>query len=402
LLLAVLRFSNIAAAAQAELKDLSIDGGVQDGKARLVIEGHLTGIGRESEKVVYATALQHAIHISREKQTHTIAATFEILQGEPKELTLTISGDGEIKKVTGDALQDWSVREETNGTRSLVLRPRKGDKPLTQIRRDHSRGAGDDLLVESDEDACIRSATRGVVPRYVKIETASELDAQPVNPSGVVPIEPKFLPESLRGEAKTDDSEPLAFRFHGSAYSLPLNIVIADPEARRVVLRDFRLEGQLSDQSAAFTLVATARVKNPRGATLALLSGGVALSEVEPHPDWRLTFTNGQFVVVFDKPGEFPLRLKFNAAVRPSNEWNRVDFRVAPSALQPISFQGLAADTQFEFAGAARPERSGDKFASFLPPDGAVKLAWKPSKTQAEGKLFTPPKCSRKSASAPA
>jgi hypothetical protein len=50
--------------------------------------------------------------------------------------------------------------------------------------------------------------------------------------------------------------------------------------------------------------------------------------------------------------------------------------------------QGLAADTQFQFAGAARPERTGNDFASFLPPDGSVKLSWKTAAPEAEGKLF--------------
>src|SRR6185369_8515412 len=70
------------------------------------------------------------------------------------------------------------------------------------------------------------------------------------------------------------------------------------------------------------------------------------------------------------------------------NGWKTVDFRVAPSTLQPIYLKGLAADTQFEFAGAARPERKGGDFLSYLPSDGAVKLAWKETRPEAEGKLF--------------
>ena len=54
----------------------------------------------------------------------------------------------------------------------------------------------------------------------------------------------------------------------------------------------------------------------------------------------------------------------------------------------PIVLQGLAADTQFEFAGAARPERTGSDFTSYLPADGTVKLSWKEARPEAEGKLF--------------
>src|SRR5207302_3763875 len=65
-----------------------------------------------------------------------------------------------------------------------------------------------------------------------------------------------------------------------------------------------------------------------------------------------------------------------------------IDFRIATGALQPIVLQGLAGDTQFEFAGAARPERKGSDFVSYLPSDGAVKLSWKEARAEAEGKLF--------------
>ena len=65
-----------------------------------------------------------------------------------------------------------------------------------------------------------------------------------------------------------------------------------------------------------------------------------------------------------------------------------MEFHVAPSVLQPIVLKGLGADTQFEFAGAARPERTGSDFSSFLPADGTVRLAWKEARPEAEGKLF--------------
>ncbi|HEY2953486.1 MAG TPA: hypothetical protein VGK40_12930, partial [Verrucomicrobiae bacterium] len=375
-------------AAQAELKDLSVNGGVQDGKARLVIEANLQGLTGDKDKLLFATTLQHTLQIARDKHTHTIAATFDILQGEAKELPLTLSGDGDIKKVTGENLQDWSVRQETNGTRSLVLRPRKTEKPLAQ------------LVVNIMAERELRGWSNPVQPLalappqpalfsgYLKVEVAPELEAQPTNSSGLVPIETKFLPEALRGPTKPDEAEPLAFRFHGSAYALPLLITIGDPESRRVVLRDFQLQGQLTDQSASFTLRAMARVRNPRGGSMSLLSGGAALADLERSSDWRLSFQNGQFVLVFDQPGDFPVRLKFNATVRQSAGWSGVDFRVTPGALAPVTFQGLAADTQFEFAGASRPDRSGSDFKSFLPPDGAVKLSWKAARPEVEGKLF--------------
>lgn len=377
-----------AEAAQAELKNLSLNGGIEDGKARLVIEANLTGLPGEKDKALFATTLQHRLQITREKHLHTVNATFDILQGEPRELSLTLTGEGEIRKVTGEKLLDWSVRQETNGARSLVLRPRRSDQPsapitVTIVAERETRSWQNPV-----QPLAFAPPQAALFNGYLKVETAFELEARPYNSTGLVPVEARYLPEAMRAESRPDEPEPLAFRFHGSAYALPLNVTLADPEARRVVLREFQLNGELADAGAAFTLTTIARVKNPRGGSIALLSGGVALAELARNADWRVRFTNHQFVLIFDKPGEFPVRLKFNAAVRQGGGWNKVDFRVAPSALQPVTLAGLAADTQFEFAGAARPERSGSDFKSFLPPDGAVTLSWKEARAEVEGKLF--------------
>jgi hypothetical protein len=56
---------------------------------------------------------------------------------------------------------------------------------------------------------------------YLKVDVAPELSRAADQLSGLVSIEPKFLPESLRGESKPEEAKPLAFRFHGSAYALP-------------------------------------------------------------------------------------------------------------------------------------------------------------------------------------
>jgi hypothetical protein len=375
-----------AAEQRADLKNISLSGGLEDGKARLVIEALLNGFPGGKEKAIFATSLQDSIKVTRDKLTHNITATLDILQGAPDELSLTITGEGEIKQVTGDGLMDWSVRQETNGVRALVLRPKKTDKPPGQFvmnitAEQRLTNATVTAMALSPEHAALLSG-------YLKIESAPELDVQPGQVSGLIPIERSFLPESLKGTVQTDEPEPLAFRFQGSAYSLPLQVAPADPESRRVVLKDFKLLGQLNDQTAAFALSALARVRNPNGGTLTLLSGGAALTDLEPHTGWHLRFEQNRFVIVFDGAGDFPIHLKFNAAVRQNDRWKSLDFQVAPSALASVTLRGLAADTQFEFTGAARPERSGADFVSYLPADGAVKLSWQEAAREGEGKLF--------------
>jgi hypothetical protein len=155
-----------------------------------------------------------------------------------------------------------------------------------------------------------------------------------------------------------------------------------------VTLEGFKLTGDLSGDRATFTLTATAKVASSKGGSLELISGNVALTEVGAHPKWRLRAEERRYVAVFERSGKFPISLKFSAAVRQSSGWNSVSFRVAPSTLQPLTLAGLGADTQFEFAGAARPQRSGNDFHSFLPADGSVKLSWKEARPEVEGKLF--------------
>jgi hypothetical protein len=155
-----------------------------------------------------------------------------------------------------------------------------------------------------------------------------------------------------------------------------------------VTLTNFKLTGDLSGDGAAFTLTATARVANSSGGSLDLLSGPVALTAFEPHPREHIRAGQDQFSLAFDRGGEFPIQVKFSAKVRQTDDWNSVEFSVAPSVLQPIVLRGLAADTQFQFAGAARPDRQGGDFLSYLPADGAVKFSWKEVRPETEGKLF--------------
>ncbi|MCX6905952.1 MAG: hypothetical protein NTW03_21230, partial [Verrucomicrobia bacterium] len=370
------------------MKNLTVNGGYNDGKARLVIEADLKGLPGEKEKFIFATALQQTIRVAREKLSHTFAVKFDILQGEAKEIPLLWTGDGEILTVTGEGLQDWNMRQEAGGTRYLVLRPKKGDKPLTQFAVMITAETIIKILPKSITPLVFAPTQPALFNGYVKIEMEPDVEVEATNSTGLVPLETRFLPEELRVSITNTVPEPLAFRFLGSAYSLPLRVALADPEARRVVLENFKLVGTLGDDSAAFALAATARVRNPKGGGVSLLSGGIALTETGSSPDWRLKLEQGRFFLVFDKPGEYPIQFKFNAAVRPSNGWNTIDFHVAPAALQPVTFQGLAQDTQFQFAGAARPERKGNDFVSFLPASGLVNLSWKQAKTEAEGKLF--------------
>src|SRR6516162_5247498 len=155
-----------------------------------------------------------------------------------------------------------------------------------------------------------------------------------------------------------------------------------------VTLDNFKLVGVLSGERASFVLTGTAKVENSKGGTLDILSGRVALTDLGPHSKWRVKVDGDRYILAFERGGKFPIQLKFDAAVKQSDAWKSLDFAIAPGILQPIVLRGLGVDTKFEFDGAARLQRQGEEFVSYLPSDGAVKLSWKEANPEVEGKLF--------------
>lgn len=377
-----------SAATKAEVKNLSLTGGLEDGKAKLIIEADLQGLESARAKPIYATALQHSLRATLEKFSHTFLLKIDVIQGEPKEIALVLSGEGTLRSVTGDRLLDWSLREEAGGSRFLVLRPKPGETPLTNWLVTVTAETELKELPHTVTPLALAAPLPGLFQGFARVDTDAPLFIAVPAPVGAVPVEWKYLPETMRQPAAPAVTEPLAFRIHDASYALPMTLSLADPEMRRVVLSNARLTGRLSGQTATFTITATAKVRNPQGGALPLLSGEVALTDLEAHPGWRMKLEDGRFDLVCDQPGEFPIKLQFNAAVRQADGWNSVNFQVAPSALQPIVLQGLPADAQFQFTNAARPERAGEDFLSHLPADGAVKLAWKEKRKEQEGRLF--------------
>jgi len=159
--------------------------------------------------------------------------------------------------------------------------------------------------------------------------------------------------------------------------------------ADTVTLENFKLVGNLANpDAAAFTLTANARVADAHGGLLELLSGPLALTALGPHEKWHVVASDNHYRLLFDRAGVYPIQIQFNAAVSQHDDWNAVAFQAVPGILQPIVLQGLAADTQFTFPDAARPERSGTNFLSLLPVNGAVNFSWKRARPETAGKLF--------------
>lgn len=382
------RMQAVEPSAAMQSTNASVEADVREEHGHFAIQADFKA-GEGREKVIYGATIHHVLHAEPDKLRHTLRLKVDSIQGGLREMVFVLSGDGEIRQVTGQELEDWSVRQASSGVRQLVLHIRKrekGENPVSTFAAEVIAETG----VEAQKQVTPLGLTLeqpSLANGHIRISADAGLDVKLGAVQGLVPVEPRFLPDPP--PAGSSNSMTLhAFRFLGTAYSIPLEVVPVDPEARRVVLKDFKLAGQLGSDVAAFTLTATARVQNPAGASIDLLTGGIALTEIISQPGWRIEYRRGRFVGVFERAGDFAVHLKFNAAVRPTNGWSHVDFAVAPCALQAVTLAGLDPDTQFRFAGAAKPVRSGDTFAGHLPPDGHVLLEWKEKRVEAEGALF--------------
>jgi hypothetical protein len=160
------------------------------------------------------------------------------------------------------------------------------------------------------------------------------------------------------------------------------------PPAPGPRIEDLRLIGDLSQERARFVLTATVHVDDSREATLTLLTGPVALTDLRQEKKWRIEAKAGRFIAAFDAVGTYSIRLEFEAKVEVADGWKEVEFGTVSSSPQPIILRGLPGDTKLVFTGAARPELHDTEFTSFLPGNGSVKFRWQQAHTESEGKLF--------------
>lgn len=371
-----------------EVRRATVSGQLDGEKARLIVEADLRGLNVASRPSLYGTTFEQHLDVGREEIRQRVQVRVEALQGELRELVLALAGEGQVREVRGEGLADWAVRQTATG-RQVVLRLKQQDPP----RKDFT-GTLVAVTPVRDLPGTVQPLTFAGEPAllsggYLRVDAPAELVVEPGDQlAGLVPIEPRFLPEGLRPADPGAAPAPLAFRFQGALGALSLKLAAADPEARRVTWRDFQLRGTLGDAQARFRLTAVARVPLPRGGRLEVLGGEAALTGFVVPEGARLGFERGLYVAQFDRAGEFPLTLEFDATVRRTNGWQEVNFFVAPAATLPVTLTGLPAESRFRFAGAARPERRDDVFVSHLPLDGRVHLAWQEGRPEAEGRLF--------------
>lgn len=381
----------LCAAAPVPVESLSFSGQADPNQASFILQGRVKGQPAEDQepKLIYTVQSQGKIQVEPKLITQTCDLKVRVAQGKLKELPIALRGDGEIFQVTGEQLRDWSVRVNASGKRFLVIRPAElptNAPPLTNF-------AVSITATQAVRKLPLTTAPLSFAPEnamhfegVIEIKAVESLELSITNVSGLMPLRSEPLISSSRKPVLDPGEQSFRFRFSDEPYAFTLEIQEKDADAWKTSFQNFQLTGELKDQVALFVLTGEVVVKHADGGTIPVLSGDAALSSAPTNAEIKLE--NGRYTLRFRKPGKYPIELRFHARVTTQNGWNAINFEVVSSSLRPMTLQGLAADTQFQFSNAVKPERTGDVFVTHLPPSGKTSLQWKEAKTEELGKLF--------------
>ena len=354
---------------------------LREAEGRLVIE---IGDPAPPVPVFFSVSCVHRFAVASGAVTGETGLWIQIVQGKPEVLSLGLAGDGEVISVVGEGLGGWAVRQLADGRRLLDLHPvpaadGNGVKPLdlvvkTLVRDPAVPGTVKLPLIVPGEAVGYDST--------VRIEPGNGIDLRLEEVSGLLPVADPSLPERvllLAGSGPSFLTLRLAQRGGLPAEIELLNANLIgeiDPDGKSV---QFRLRGRLV-------------VRNPDGARLAILGGGVGLTAVPDNRDWRVGFGvvgAGQvYELVADRAGEFPVDLEFAVAVKEEGDWRVIDLEVSAGAVVPLELHGLESGIEFDPNRPVVPSAAGDRWRGFVPAGGETSVAWKESRRREGGALF--------------
>jgi len=352
----------------ADRANVSAD--VTPGGGHLVVEAH--GVAPEAPPFFSATVAS-TVRLGAEEVVGEMKVDVRIVQGRPKVLTLGLNGAGEVVEVSGEGLRDWAVRREGGG-RFLDLRPfladgKAGPKELhltVRVRVGQPKIPGElEVPMLTPGDAVGFSSEVTLTPDdAVELRVTKAARLLPVESGG----------RALSFATTGDGTLEVALAPRGSA--------LGDAE-----LVGAQLSGQIDDAAGCVNFQLRGELRGRRvGARLALLSGAAAISDVAAGDGWHLELRRGRTELVVDRVGNFPLDLRFAAAVKDTGGWRRIDFQMPAGAVVPLTLEGLPDGTAFDPAGGVVPDAATRK--GFLPASGAAALGWRRTRDSREGALF--------------
>ncbi|MCX8155315.1 MAG: hypothetical protein N3J91_02480 [Verrucomicrobiae bacterium] len=372
------------------VESLKFSGEVDTNQASFVLTGRLKGGGpAENEApLIYSATWQAALQFERSNILQHFELRARVLQGQFKEWVLRCRGEGNIEQVTGAGIKDWALRRDAQGQLYLVIRPADAPTNIASPREITAsvtaRHAFAALPVEFTP-LLLQPHEAAFAEGTLEIQPDPALELSLTNLSGLLLVQ-KPAAAGAGTPPALATTQPLMLRWTGGEYALRLRAAEKDAEGRQITLSQFQLTGLFKDQRASFTLQAEAIVRHAEGGTLPILAGDAALTSFPTNAE--AYFAEGRYWLRFRRPGTYPLTLTFDARISTQNEWNALAFEVAPSALRPVVLKGLPAETLFNLGSAARPERQGEDYLTFLPSSGPVQWLWRTARKEERGRLF--------------
>ena len=350
-----------------------------DASGRIVID---TRGERAKPPLFHRVVVDGTATIQRDRVVTEAAIDVAKLQGEATRYRIGLRGADKVVSVEGDSVASWAVRQEGGGARVLEIAVKT---PEAETHRFAVRLESDPLasvpatvelthFVPADKETASFSSV-------VAVAFAAGTTGRVLAAEGFLPVgNPDGSTTNLRHQSTTGGKLLVHVNRSGLA---------ADP----VALENVSLTGTLdaSGKTADFVLKGTVRVSEA-DAALTVLGGNAALTNPPTGPA-RLVLADVKGApvlrLVYPATGTFPLELSFVGAVVEDGAWRRLDFTVGSAAVTPLSLTGFAKETEFSAtAGELAPELRENQWLAFLPAGGRARLAWKPGRPAAEGKLF--------------
>ena len=347
---------------------------------------------------LYAASSRAVVRVGMKEIQQLIHLKIRVVQGErshEETVSLGLGGMGDVIEVEGDTIASWAIRT-TGASRFLDLQLRKVD---------NSKTATDTPTHDKDRDgqatelvATIRIRSRHTtLPGTVELAhlmpgKALGLDSQleiqyEKGIAGKIIVADGFAP--LVSSNRVDRLQTAT----GGRLELRLDRDSTLPPAIEMLSTTLVGDLHATGKSINFELRGTANV-TVAGTRLRVLSGNVAISQLPTSQDYSLELLQSEsapvYELVFPKTGSFPIALNFVGAIKAdASNWQILNFRVAASAVVPLTLRGL--DAEIEFArepDAIVPLLVNQEWNGFLPGTGHVLLKWKNASTTSEGKSF--------------
>ena len=385
---------NLSAADAKPVDRLQFGGEITEEQANFSFTGSIKGGGAGEEAAIFSSRAVAFGNAQLQAFTQRIEFEANVVRGKLEEIILRLVGRGDIAQVRGDDLRDWSIRRDAEGNRYLVLRVDKPDADRKQIKATVETRDEFETLPVVLQPLTLVPVNPALHEGLLRVATDARLRVEVEGMTNLSRVDPADVAE-LAVANPGPGQPPLGFRYFATTPALSLKLDWSEPDAHRVLFEQFQLTGQIDGERASFRLQGVARTKNPGGGELFVLSGGAALIDLVGGRDFRIEHREprhylvksgdnlgriasqyattvaalreanpgqsdelqanqrlllpvpgfaGGYYLVFDRAGEFPVELKFDARVSERDGWRRLNFEVVPSALRPVTLTGLSTE----------------------------------------------------------